>query len=96
MFFLLSLFACLYLIKYETDRNNEYRKYLIDFKIKYDLAILAIVIGYHIFVRMNVYALAQCQSYFDSGLIIRLLWFWGAPLTTIHFFLKKHGKFEIE
>lgn len=92
----LSGYACNFLIRNEYDKNNLYKSYLYKYKVVMDQICLALVTVYHLFVYANADKLEMCLLYMESGLIIRLIWFWGMPLSTIIFLLKKNGEFSIE
>lgn len=91
-----ACFACRFLIEHETDHNNLYKEYLLDFKIYYDLAITCLVVYYNLSAFIGSGTLSACQSHYNSGLFFRLVWMWGYPLSTIIFFYKKEGVFSMK
>jgi hypothetical protein len=85
------------LLKYELDRNNLYKSFLLKYKIAFDRILLLVVTLYNLVAFLEAKELKTCLNYYENGgIFFRLVWFWGLPLSTIIFFFKKHGEFSIE
>lgn len=95
-FSFLSGYACSFLIQNEYDRNNLYKSYLYRYKVLIDQICLTTVVVYNLVAYLAVDKLEMCLPYLEKGLIVRLVWFWGMPLSTIIFLLKKNGEFSID
>ncbi len=91
IFSFLSGYACNFLIKNEHDRDNLYKSYIYKYKVVIDQACSTIVFAYNLIAYLASDKLQACLPYFEGGTLVRLIWFWGMPVSTIIFLYKKHG-----
>jgi hypothetical protein len=88
-----SGFSCLYLIQYDRESDTLYKRYLLKYKVIWDIGITIFIVVFNYISHTNSNSLLACLAIYQNHSWARYICFWGIPASTLLFFIKKQGIF---